>query len=152
MNRKLSLRLAILTLIAFAFVAYFLHVDAPGRRTYQAYVSVDGREPWDAFGSPFGDSPDTVVVYRSVFGGLICYEAFHSKELRKALSSKNGKQVTVVYDTFSDFGHVTGYNVHSIDGLLLANGTHVLRPEFAAISGVFEKSDSRGADSKDACW
>jgi hypothetical protein len=82
--------------------------------------------------------------------GVICYEAFHSKDLHDHLSAKNGQPVTVEYDTFSDFGRVFGYNVHSVDGMILANGYHVLRGDFAASSGV--ASEGSGSAGEDDCW
>jgi hypothetical protein len=129
------------------FFGYFLFVDRAGRRTYQAYVALDGKEPWGPLNPPAADSRDTVIVYRSVRNGVICFDAFHSNELHDALSPMNGQPVTVEYDTFSDFGKVRGYNVHSIDGIVLANGYHVLRPEFAGISGVVGNTNSN-----QTCW
>jgi hypothetical protein len=49
---------------------------------------------------------------------LLCYDAFHAKDLRDHLSGKNGLPVTVEYDTFSNFGKMAGYNVHSVDGMI----------------------------------
>ena len=69
-------------------------------------------------------------------------ENFHDR-----LLSKNGPIVTVEYDTFSDFGKVRGYNVGSVDGIRLANGYHVLRPDFAASAGIVGNSTSN-----DDCW
>jgi hypothetical protein len=149
MNRSLNVRILISLLFAFAcaFIVYFLFVDRAGRKTYQAQVALDGKTPWGPFNPRSADPPDTVVVYRSVGNGVICFDAFHSKGLHDALSSKNGQTVTVEYDTFSDFGRVRGYNVHSVNGVVLANGYHVLRPEFGAISGVVGNTNS-----DQACW
>lgn len=94
---------------------------------------------------------DTVTLYRTGRGGVVCFDAFHSPELRKALQAKDGKRVTVEYDTFTDFGKVTGYNVHSVDGIVLADWKHVLRPEFAASAGV-EMAGPVGTASGDDCW
>ena len=53
--------------------------------------------------------------------------AFDSGELRKRLMPKNGQEVVVEYNVFSDFGSERGYNVRSVDGLILANGEFVVR-------------------------
>jgi hypothetical protein len=80
----------------------------------------------------------------------VCFNAFHSKDLHDRLSAKNGKVVTVEYDTFSDFGKVRGYTVHSVDGIILANGDHVLRDDFAASGGTYRTGN--GTSSGDDCW
>jgi hypothetical protein len=151
MSRKTALWIFAAVLIACLFVACFYFVDKPGRRTYQAYVALHGQEPFGPFAGAWSDSPDAVVLYRSGHGGVICYDSFSSKELHNALLPKDGKHVTVVYDTFSDFGHVRAYNVHSIDGIVLANGYHVLRPDFAGSAGVAGRPGS-DTGSRDACW
>jgi hypothetical protein len=148
---KVKLGIWIAALMVSMVVAYISFVDRPGRRTFQAYVAVSGQEPFGPINPPSPDPPDTVVLYRTGHGGVTCFEVFHSKELHEALSPKDGKSVTVVYDTFSDFGKVHGYNVHSVGGIVLANGYRVLRPDFAATAGI---AGTPGSDtgSKDACW
>jgi hypothetical protein len=78
---------------------------------------------------------------------VVCFDAFKSKELHDRLLAKNGQPVTVEYDTASDFGKVRGCNVHSVDGMMLANGYHVFKPEVAASAGVLGNSSSA-----DDCW
>ncbi len=151
MKLKAKLRMLIAGLMASVFIGYISFVDRQSRRTCQAYVALTGQEPFGPINPPLPDPPDTVVLYRTGHGGVICFDLFHSPELHKDLLSEDGKRVTVVYDTFSDFGKVRGYNVHSIDGIVLANGYHVLRPDFAASAG---SAGAPGSDtaSKDACW
>ena len=133
--------------IGAAIILCMVFVDRAGRRTFQDYVALDGNEPWDpAPSAPAG----TVTIYRTGLGGTICYEVFHSSALYDHLRSKGGQVVTVEYDTFSDFGKMRGYNVHSIDGVVMANGYRVLRPEFAGISGIFGKGV--GTISEADCW
>jgi hypothetical protein len=138
------------TVIAFSLAALtvgtFLFVNGPRRKTYQAIVALDGKEP---FGATFPGSSDSVVLYRHGRHGITCFDAFHSKELHDRLSAKDGQIVTVQYDTFGN-----GYNVHSVDGFVLANGTHVLRPDFAVTGGISGGPNGRGgfeADGRD-CW
>lgn len=150
MNRKASFWVIALALSASVLAGCFI-MGTPARRTDQAYVALSGQEPFGPLNAPSPDPPDTVVLYRTGRdGATFCYNAFYSEELHKALLPKDGKQVTVVYDTFSDFGKVTGYNVHSVDGIVLANWLHVLKPEFAAIAGVARRGP--GTASGDACW
>ena len=127
-----------------ALIGYLLFIDRVVRRTYQARVALDGKEP---FGPVYPSEPESVVLYRQGRNGATCFDAFRSKELHDLLSPKNGQPVTVEYDTFNDFGKVRGYNVHSIDGFILANGYHVSRPDFAASAGVAGSS----ASTSD-CW
>jgi len=138
----------VLTLIGCGFIGYKLFIDKIVTRSYQEYVALDGKGPHDLLEG--WDGPDDVVLYRSGRNGVICTDAFHSQELHDHLSSKNGQPVTVEYDTFTDFGKVRGYNVRSVDGMMLANGYHVLKPEYAASAGVM--GYGAGRVSGDDCW
>lgn len=129
-------------------------MDTPTRRTYQAYVALDGKGPLGLTGPPW-DGPDALVLYRSARNGVICFDAFHSKELHDRLSLKNGQRVTVEYDTFpSIFRGELGYNVHSVSGIILANGTHVLRRDFASTAGVVasKREDGTFSARENDCW
>lgn len=150
MTRKAGFRAIAVALSTSVLAGCSFLTGWPVRRTYQAYVALSGQEPFGPINAPSADPPDIVVLYRTGRDGVTCYDAFYSEELHKALLPKDGKQVTVVYDTFSDFGKVRGYNVHSVDGIILANGYHVLKPQFAAIAGVARLGP--GTASGDACW
>ena len=136
--------IVIVVLVACALVGYSLFIDRVVRRTYQARVALDGKEP---FGAIHPSDPDRVILYRKGWNGVTCFDVFSSKELPERLSPQNGHLVTVEYDTFNNFGNVRAYNVHSIDGLILANGDHVIRPDFAASAGVAGNSKSTND-----CW
>jgi len=146
LNRRVHWQIAIAILTGCVCIGYLLFMDKPATKSYQAYVALDRKGPWGLTDPPW-DGPDAVVLYRSGRHGVVCFHAFHSKELHDRLSSKNGQPVVVEYDTFSDFGKVRGYNVRSVDGIMLAKGYHVLKPEFAAFAGVVGNSDST-----DDCW
>ena len=145
MSERRCWPVVIATLIACAVFG----CDREGRRTYQEYVALDGSGPLllrDLHVGAFDD----VVLYRSGRNGVICYDVLHSKELHNFLLPKNGHLVTVEYDTLSDFAKVRGYNVHSVDGKLLANGDHVLREDFAGAAGVAR--EGRGPARAEDCW
>jgi len=146
MNRRFDWRIATAVLLGCLLIGYALFVDRRATKSYQAYVALDRKGPWGLTDPPW-DGPDAVVLYRSGRNGVVCFDAFHSKELHDRLSSRNGQPVTVEYDTFRDFGKVRGYNVRSVDGMMLATGYHVLKPEFAASAGVVGNSNS-----EDNCW
>lgn len=135
------------SLVLGSFVVNKAFVDRAGTRSYQAYVAMDGKGPFDLT-SP--NEPDAVVLYRNGRNGVVCFDGFRSRELHDFLLPKNGQSVTVEYDTFTDFGKVRGYNVHSVDGKILANGYHVLKPEYAVSSGVAKTGS--GTASGDDCW
>ena len=138
MNRAKSWRLILTMLIACLIVG----CDRIGRKTYQAYVALNGKGPLGLTDSPW-NGPDAVVLYRTGRNDVICYDAFHSKDLHDRLSAKNGQPVTVEYDTFSDFGRVRRYNVHSVDGM-------ILREDLAGSAGVARKGP--GSAGEDDCW
>jgi hypothetical protein len=90
------------------------------------HVALDGRVPWGEVGPEWQDGSAPIVVYRRM-GSDYCYDAFHSQELHDRLAPARERTITVEYNVFSDFGRVRSYNVRSVDGLLLANGQHVVR-------------------------
>jgi hypothetical protein len=149
MKRAKRWGLIVTVLIACLVVGCLRFIDRAGRKTYQAYVALNGEGPLGIAGPPW-DGPKGVVLYRSGRNGVICYDAFQSKDLRDHLSAKNGQPVTVEYDTFSDFGKVLGYNVHSVDGMILANGDHVLREDFGGVAGV--AGNGPGSAGNSDCW
>jgi hypothetical protein len=137
------------SLVFGSFLLNRAFVDRLTTKTYQANVALDGKGPWP-FNDPSSDGSDAVFLYRNGRNGVVCYDGFDSKELHDFLLSKNGQSVTVEYDTFTDFGKVRGYNVHSVDGKILANGYHVLKPEFASSTGVARAGS--GTASGEDCW
>jgi hypothetical protein len=149
MKRAKSWPLILAVLVACLVVGYLRFIDRAGRKTHQAYVALNGEGPVGIAGPP-RDGPDAVVLYRTGRNGVICFDAFHSKGLHEYLSAENGQAVTVEYDTFSDFGKVRGYNVHAVDGMILANGYHVLRADFAGTAGVASKGQGSAGESD--CW
>jgi hypothetical protein len=135
--------------VGFVFFSYKVFIDRIDTKTYLAYIALDGKGPSGLTGPPW-DGPDVVVIYRGGSSGVVCYDAFTSKELHDRLSSKNAQQVVVEYDTFRDFGKVRGYNVRSVDGIRLTTGYHIFKPEYAGSSGVM--SSGLGRASGDDCW
>lgn len=149
MSRKRIWLVVIAIVIACVIVGCWLMADRAGRRTYQEYVALDRKGPWGLTNPPW-DGPDAVVLYRTGHNRVVCFDAFHSKDLHDRLAAKNGQLVPVAFDTFSYFGKVLSYNVHSVDGIILANGYHVLRDDYAATAGVFQQRPGTAGD--DDCW
>lgn len=150
MSKKNKTGLVIIVFLLLLTAVYRLFVDRPGRRTFEATVALSSLPP-AAGDSSSPDAFDSLTIYRTGRGGTTCFETFHSPELREMFSPKNGQQVMVEYDTFSDFGKVRGYNVHSIDGFVLANGYHLVRPDYGAGSGAVIGPGQTSA-SGDYCW
>jgi hypothetical protein len=124
-----SWRLPVVASLAFVSITFatdHLFTNKTTVRTYQMYVAVNGHAPWGEVGPERSDGSAPVVLYRRV-GNSYCYDAFQSEELRQRLAPKDGHTITVEYNIFSDFGKERSYNVRSIDGLLLANGQHIVR-------------------------
>ena len=140
------------TLIAFSLAALlvvpYLLLNRPTLKTYQCSVALDGKEP---FGAIYPEGSNSVVLYRRGRHGVTCFDAFHSKKLHERLSPKDGQVITVEYDTFYQFGKVKGYNIHSVDGFILANGAQVSEPEFTSWGGVAATGNQTEANGDD-CW
>jgi len=151
--RRLKAWVVIAVLTVCVIIGLQRWADTPTKRTYQAYVALDGKVPWGV--TPSRDEPDALVLYRTGRDGVVCFDTFHSKELHDRLSLKNGQRVTVEYDTFPNlFGGELGYNVHSVDGIILANGTHVLREDFSGTAGVVasRRGDGTFSARRNDCW
>jgi hypothetical protein len=146
-NIVMKSRAFILAIVIVCVVlGYLRFIDRPGRKTYQTYVAMNGQGPMDITHAPW-DGPDAVVLYRTGRNGVICYDGFHLKDLHDRLLAKKGQPVTVEYDTFSYFGKVLAYNVHPVDGFVLANGYHVLREDFAGTAGVAREGPGSAGES-----
>ena len=144
-----SWRLPVILSLAFvsiSFAADRLFTNKTTVRSHQMYVALNGHVPWGEVGPEWSDGSAALVLYRRV-GTSYCYDAFQSEELRRRLESKDGHPVTVEYNIFSDFGKERGYNVRSVDGLLLAIGQHTVR-DFERFGGQVLEN---GASSLDNC-
>jgi hypothetical protein len=150
MIKKRGASFVILSLAVIGASSLALFVDRHVRRTYQETLSLNAGDPQPSGTPSPEDSSDAVTVYRKGHAGEMCYDKFHSVELHKALSPKHGQLVTVEFDTFTDFGKMSGYNVHSIDGIVLANGYHSLHPAWGGESGVV--SAGAGTTGGRSCW
>jgi len=117
-----------LTFVCCAFGTDRLFTNKVTVRTYRMYVAANGHAPWGDVGPEWQDGSPPVVLYRRV-GNSYCYDAFHSEELRQRLTPKDGQTVDVQYNTFSDFGRQRGYNVRSVDGVLLNDDQHTVRDD-----------------------
>ena len=95
-------------------------------KTFQMRVVLDGKAPWGQVSHDWNDGTPPLVLYREVYGSF-CYTVFRSQELHDRLAQRRANTVTVEYNVFSDFGHTGSYNVRSVDGVLLADGQHVVK-------------------------
>lgn len=115
-----------LTYLVLAFCTDRLFTNRVTVKTFQMGVALDGKAPWGEVGSEWQNGTPPLVLYRRL-GTSYCYTAFRPQELRDRLAQKGGDTVTVEYNVFSDFGHDRSYSVRSVDGVLLADGRHVVK-------------------------
>jgi hypothetical protein len=126
-NRHWKIPLFIsLAYLAAAFCTDRLFTSKVKVKTFQMSIALDGKAPWGTVGPEWRDGTSPLVLYRRVDGSY-CYTAFRSQELRDRLAQKRSDTVTVEYNVFSDFGRTRSYNVRSVDGILLADGQHVIK-------------------------
>lgn len=111
-----------LSFLCGAFAVDRLFTNQVTIRTYQVQVAMDGRVPWGTVYPEWSGGPPPIVLYRKA-GDSYCYIAFRSQELGDHLRSRDDS-VSMQVNVFRDFGRERGYNVRSVDGLLLANGQH----------------------------
>jgi hypothetical protein len=122
---KLPLFISIAYLAA-SFCTDRLFTNKVSIKSFQMGVALDGKAPWGEVVPEWQDGTPPIVLYRRV-GTSYCYTAFKSQELYDHLAQQRGNTVTVEYNVFSDFGRERGYNVRSVDGVVLANGMHVIK-------------------------
>jgi hypothetical protein len=115
-----------LAYLAAAFCTDRLFTSKVKVKTFQMRVVLDGKVPWGQVSPDWNDETPPIVLYREVYGSF-CYTVFRSQELRDRLAQRRTNTVTVEYNVFSDFGHTGSYNVRSVDGVLLADGQHVVK-------------------------
>jgi hypothetical protein len=130
-----------LVFVGAAFATDRLFTNVHVVRTFPMVVSLDGKTPW---GEDNRSPP--VVIYRAAGEGY-CFDAFFSSELRQRLAPKQGQTVQVEYNTWSDFGRVRGYNVRSVDGMILAVGDKPIKDIqwYGGAAGI-------GSGTTPRCW
>lgn len=119
-------------------------------RSYQVNVSLDGSAPWGTVGPEWADAMKPTVLYRRVGDGY-CYVAFKSKELRDRLANDHRTTVSMQINILKDFGIERGYNVRSVDGLLLADGPKVVN-DAERFGGHILDQGVITSSSTDDCW
>jgi hypothetical protein len=122
---KLPLFISIVYLAA-SFCTDRMFTNKVSIKSFQMGVALDGKAPWGQVGPEWQDGTVPIVLYRRV-GTSYCYTALKSKELHDRLAQERVNTVTVEYNVFSDFGRERSYNVRSVDGVVLANGMHVIK-------------------------
>jgi hypothetical protein len=122
---KLPLFISIAYLAA-SFCTDRLFTNKVSIKSFQMGVALNGKAPWGEVGPEWQDGTAPIVLYRRV-GTSYCYTAFKSQELHDRLAQERGNTVTVEYNVFSDFGRERSYNVRSVDGVVLANGMHLIK-------------------------
>jgi hypothetical protein len=145
MNR-LRWQIGMIVLIGFALPG----CEKTVTRRYQAWIALDRKGP-PGFTQLSSNAPGAVLLYRYGQNGTLCYDVL-PESLHDRLSSKDGKAVTAEYDTFSSYfgSKVHGYNVRSVDGIILANGNRRLRDDYIGGGGVARLGP--GTASGDDCW
>ncbi|MDE3061567.1 MAG: hypothetical protein KGJ51_00750 [Acidobacteriota bacterium] len=119
-------------------------------RSYQVNVSLDGSAPWGTVGPEWDDAIKPTVLYRRVKDGY-CYIAFKSEELRDRLAHEHRTTVSMQINIMKDFGNERGYNVRSVDGVLLADGPKVVK-DVERFGGHILDQGIIATSSTDTCW
>ena len=134
-------------LLSAAFLLDRLFTDKVTIQSYRVQVALDGDAPWGKVGPEWSDGSPPIVLYRPV-GNSFCYVAFKSRELHDLLRNKDGESVQMQVNEFKDFGEERGYNVRAVDGLLLANGSQVVRDAERFSGQILGSSET----SSQNCW
>jgi hypothetical protein len=133
-----------------SFLADRMFMNKVVVRSYQVSVSLDGNAPWGTVGPEWPDATKPTVLYRRVGDGY-CYIALKSKELGDRLANEHRATVSMQINIFKDFGIERGYNVRSVDGLLLADGPKVVRDAERFGGHVLDRGVITSS-STDNCW
>jgi hypothetical protein len=112
--------------VSFAIDRHFTNVVTV--ESFQMKVALEADSPESRIvGDPeWFDGRTRFILYRRV-GNLYCFDRFQSEELYDRLKSKRLGTVPVEYNEFSSYGRVHGYNVRSVDGVILANGWYSVK-------------------------
>lgn len=136
-----------LAFLAGVFITDRLFTGQVSVKTFQMSVALNGNAPWGTVGPEWSDSTKPLVLYRRV-GDSYCYVAFKSRELSDRLANRGGATVSIEVNLFKDFGTERGYNIRSVDGVLLANGEKTVRDAEQFSGQVLGPS---GTSTK-SCW
>jgi hypothetical protein len=115
-----------LVYVAAAFGTDRLFTSKVKVATFQMKVLLNGKAPWGQVAPDWTDETPPLVIYRDQYGSF-CYTVLRSQELLDRIAQEHTNAVTVEYNVFSDFGHIHGVNVRSVDGVFLNDGQHVIK-------------------------
>jgi hypothetical protein len=146
---RIPLMLSVAFLCA-SFLADRLFTGKVVIRSYEVKVSLNGNAPWGTVGPEWSDDTKPLVLYRRVPDGY-CYVAFKSKDLRERLATQDGATLPMQINIFTDFGMESGYNVRSVDGLLLADGSKAMQ-DAERFGGHILDQGVISTPSTDTCW
>jgi hypothetical protein len=112
---------AICILIAFGVDRTF--TNRVHLRTLTMDWTADGTTPWGDPPNPGPNGQSPVLIYTAVPNGY-CYDALFSEALRAHLMSLHKNSIKVVYNEFTTFGTPSGYNIQSVEGMVVNKGRH----------------------------
>jgi hypothetical protein len=136
-----------LAFLAGAFITDRLFTGQLSVKTFQMRVALNGNAPWGTVGPEWSDGTKPLVLYRRLGEGY-CYVAFKSRELSDRLAKRGEATVSMQVNLFKDFGTERGYNIRSVDGVLLASGKTIARNAEQFSGQVLGPSGTSG----EACW
>lgn len=136
-----------LAFLAGAFITDRLFTGQLSVKAFQMSVALNGNAPWGTVGPEWSDGTKPLVLYRRVGNGY-CYVAFRSRELSDRLAKRGGATVSMEVNIFEDFGTERGYNIRSVDGVLLASGKKIVSNAEQFSGQVLGPSGT----SKESCW
>jgi hypothetical protein len=139
-----------LAFLAAVFATDRLFTNVTTTKTFQMNAALDGNTPWDEDRPEQSKGSGYFVLYRRV-GNMYCWDGIFSEELLDHLKSRHLNTVTVQYDEFSNFGRVRGYNLRSVDGVILAIGSRVIKDTHSR-SGVAFVGEGGGMLDGKRCY
>jgi len=145
-----SIRIPLSLSLAFlvgAIVTDRLFTDQVSVKSFEVKVALKGDAPWGTVGPEWSDGTKPLVLYRRLGDGY-CYVAFKSQELSNRLGERDGATVSMQVNIFKDFGSERGYNVRSVDGVLLATGRKTIKDAERFSGQILSPSGT----STESCW
>lgn len=126
-----------LALVLMSFGVDRLFTNKIEVRTLSMEWSANGVTPWSDAEERGERGEIPTILYLKVRGGY-CYDAVFAPELKARLMLEDKPTATVEYNLFLDFGAERGYNIRSVDGLVLNSGNRAVAPTEDGYGGTID--------------
>jgi hypothetical protein len=118
-------------------------------KTIEMQFALNGKAPWGEVYMENVPPAEFVLLYREMPSSF-CYVTIQSRYIHDQLVLSKKQKITVEFNKYYDFGHEGGFDVRSVDGVLVNDGIHPAA-HVDVSSGLMENPSDQPRTSTEDC-